>query len=336
MLFRFADAISRLDGHPSRGSVAEDFLASKATLYGVRPSSTSTVPPRRLRELNYSTTISKLVPRILILTLVGLVAAGLQLADRLLDRDMLDSTHVGTSVGKGVCEVLWIGGLTHLFYGLCKPRPKVQRTPIEADDDHPASSTHLPPSSSGNHLLHTRSNHQASSPSAGSASTTLPHTPATPTFPAAPKATLRDEIYPHSGIQPHHHRGRTTTAAGYASTYLETGSNHQLDGAGVGGPGIQCSATLSEEFLALRTNDPFASPPPGTAILPRVPSSPSVRKKKSAVVVPNGTADSTAPTTVTSKSRRRPNTGSSEEVLSDGWKGSEEGLLPPSNAGGGP
>lgn len=116
MLFRFADAISRLDGHPSRGSVAEEFLASKATQYGVRPSSTSTVPPRRLRELNYFTTISKLVPRILTLTLAGLVAAGLQLADRLLDRDTLEA-NIGMSVGSGVCEVLWIGGVTHLFYG---------------------------------------------------------------------------------------------------------------------------------------------------------------------------------------------------------------------------
>ncbi|KAG9032794.1 hypothetical protein FS837_002623 [Tulasnella sp. UAMH 9824] len=215
---------------------------------------------------------------------------------------------------------------------MCKPRPKVQRTPTEAEDDHPASSTHLPPSPPGNHLLHTRSNNQASSSSPGSASTTLPHTPATPTFPAAPKATIRDEIHSSNGLQQHHHRGRVTSTAGYTPTYLETGSNHQLDGAAFGGPGIQCSATLSEEFLALRTNDPFASPPPGTAILPRVPSSPSVRRKKSVACVSNGTADLTA----TSKSRRRPNTASSDEVLSDGWKGSEEGLLPELNAGGGP
>ncbi|KIO33391.1 hypothetical protein M407DRAFT_17659 [Tulasnella calospora MUT 4182] len=334
LLFRSAEAISHPDGN--RGSVAEDFLASNAAKYGVRPTSTSTVPPRILHHLNYSSTISKLVPRILAATLAGLVAAGLQLADRLLDRDLFDTTHIGISIGRGICEVVWIVGVTHLFYGLCKPRPKIQRTHTEADDEPAAPNPHLRPSSSGNHLLQAR-NYPASSSSPGSASTTLPHTPATPTFPAAPKAALRDEICPSGGGQEHHHRGPVANTGGYAPTYLETGSNPGLDGAAVGGPGTKLSATVSEEFLALRTDDPFSSPPPGTVVLPKVPSGTSVRKRKGAAVVPKATSETTAPAaSATPKSKARPKTSSSDDVLADGWKDSHEGALQASNSGGGP
>ncbi|KIO23866.1 hypothetical protein M407DRAFT_26731 [Tulasnella calospora MUT 4182] len=231
------------------------------------------------------------------------------------------------------CADLHSPSLVHTHSVLCKPRPKIQRTHTEADDDPASTNPRLRPSSSGNHLLQAR-NDPASSSSPGSALTTLPHTPATPTFPAAPKDTLRNEIFPSGAVQEHHHCGHVANTGGYVPTDLETGSNPGFDGAAVGGPGTKLSATVSEEFLALCTDDSFSSPPPGTVVLLKVLSGTSVRKRKGAAVVPKATSETTAPAaSATPKSRARPQTSSSDDVLADGWKDSDEGALLASNSG---
>ncbi|KAG8946824.1 hypothetical protein FRC04_011371 [Tulasnella sp. 424] len=235
-LFNVAAAISRPD--QNRGSFAEDFVAFKATQYGVRPTSTATFPPPRLlRHLHYSSTIFKISPRIVAVTLVGLVGAALQLADRLLDRDVLDDAHMGLSIGGAVCEVVWIGGVVQIFtvrfaftpvlgQRLCQPRPETQRMHTTEADEDPNSNPHLPPSSSGRHLLHARPKNQSPSLSPlsqdshrdSAASTALPHTPATPAFPIASKSALYDGIPPgstESGSQSYHHNH-------YGTALLET------------------------------------------------------------------------------------------------------------------
>ncbi|KIO33399.1 hypothetical protein M407DRAFT_17668, partial [Tulasnella calospora MUT 4182] len=126
-----------------------------------------------------------------------------------------------------------------------------------------------------------------------------------------------------------------------SSDILETAQcgpkNHHSNPGPIGGPGTKLSATVSEEFLALRTDGPFSSPPPGTVVLPKFPSGASVRKRKGAAVVPKATSETTAPAaSATPKSKARPKTSSSDDVLADGWKDSHEGALQASNSGGGP
>ncbi|KAG8946822.1 hypothetical protein FRC04_011369 [Tulasnella sp. 424] len=351
-LFNVAAAISRPD--QNRGSFAEDFLASKATQYGVRPTSTATFPPPRLlRHLHYSSTIFKIAPRIVAVTLMGLLGAGLQLADQLLDRDMLDVEHIGLSIGRAVCEVVWIGGVVQIFYSLCQPRPKAQRTHTTEADEDPNSNPHLPPSSSGHHLLHAR--HQNQSPSLSplsqdshrdsAASTTLPHTPATPAFPVAPKSTLFDGIPPsstESGSQSFHynHYGSTANANGGIPTLPASSSTMNALGGGGGGSvvgSLTYFATLSEELLALRTDDPFSSPPPGTVVLPKLPPSGTVRRRRGVVV---GKAETearpaTAPVSAKPKTKTRPRRSSTSGSLSDGWKpGDESNPIAPESSGG--
>ncbi|KAG8950881.1 hypothetical protein FRC04_007113 [Tulasnella sp. 424] len=158
-LFNVAAAVSRPD--QNRGNFAEEFLASKATQYGVRPTSTATFPPSRLlRNLHYSSTIFTIGPRIVAATLVVLVGAGIQRDDRLLDWYILDDVHMGQSSGRAVCEVVWIGAVVQIFYGQYQPRPKAQRNNNTEPDKDPKSNPHLPPSSSGQHLLHARARNQ--------------------------------------------------------------------------------------------------------------------------------------------------------------------------------
>ncbi|KAG8972599.1 hypothetical protein FRC05_009709 [Tulasnella sp. 425] len=116
-LFNFAAAISRPD--QNRGSFAEDFLASKATQHSVRPSSTATSP-----LLASSVVFTTRLPSSGSLLesspsrswVWSEPVSNLTLANRRLDRDMLDVVHIGLSIGRAVCEVAWVGRVVQIFY----------------------------------------------------------------------------------------------------------------------------------------------------------------------------------------------------------------------------
>ncbi|KAG8946820.1 hypothetical protein FRC04_011367 [Tulasnella sp. 424] len=216
-LFNFAAAISRPD--QNRGSFAEDFLASKATQHSVRPSSTATSP-----LLASSVVFTTRLPSSGSLLesspsrswVWSEPVSNLTLANRRLDRDMLDVVHIGLSIGRAVCEVAWVGRVVQIFY-------------------------------------------------------------ATPTFPVASKSALHDGIPPGStesgspSCHLNHHVSVANTNGGILTLPPSYSTRIALEGGGSVGGSITYFATLSEELLALRTVDPFSSPPPGTVALLKLP-----------------------------------------------------------------
>ncbi|KAG9016338.1 hypothetical protein FRB90_003243 [Tulasnella sp. 427] len=341
VLFSFADALSHHDPELDHSDSTSGCF--EACNYGARSASIVTFPPpRMLRHIHYSKTISHNVPRILIVTLLGVLGAALRLGNILLNHEILDVTHIGLTIGSALSETLWVAGVVNIFYDLCTPHPKVHHIHIDAEEGPSSSANpHLPTSSSGNRLRPAYPAYLATPPSplspscheeASSASTTLPHTPVTPNISVpTPKApSVLDGLSPSSTESAGSlHRHLIDQRA--ATTATAPGVVHP--GADIGGHSVTQLANLSEELLILRTPDPFSSPPPGTVVLPRVsPSSSASRKKRKAVTSSTksgGASGAPNPATTPPRAKVRPKRSVSTEVLSDGWKGMDVQELQP-------